>query len=188
MTSRSVTGRDEDCIQSADTLFAQHGKTIYGMIFFHVGNENLADDLYQELFLELVNHPLPKNLPTPLSYLWRMIANDVRDAMRKQANYNAKIKRYFRHCRSSSYNSQLNPLDILSRMDSHRKLADAIEDNLSAHESKVMLEKISSDKTTKEIADMLHIKERSATRYLSMGSKKLRKLLSIKKHRLDDYL
>lgn len=170
----------EERVDAAHALFSQHGTAIFGMIMFHVGDESRANDLYQDLFLSVVKHPFPKDLSNPMPYLWRAIANDVRDAMRKQESYDKKISHYLKQQIDHPLEVTTDPLEILAKHEHRLKLVEMVLKYLSPPEAKVIVEKLNYNLTNQEIASKLKIKSRSVARYLCTGIKKLKTILHSK--------
>ena len=171
-------------------LFAEHGPTLHAMILLHVNDKSLADDIYQDLFVYLVRKPLPKGLETPLPYLWRVVANDVKDAMRKDIRYNLMLKDYLTYLRIGSGNyCQTTALQFLLTKEDRQMLERIILDSgLHLCETKALLEKLNHDSNITEIAEQLGVKERTASHYLSTGLKKLRSLLASRRDLADGLL
>jgi RNA polymerase sigma factor (sigma-70 family) len=178
----------QERVDLARKLFSEHGTAIYTMILMQVNDEFLADDLYQELFLSLVKKPLPSNLETPLTYLFRVIANDVIDAMRKRAtDMNLQQKYLDRLAIESDDSGSETALQILINREKREKLTEIIlRSDLHPCEAKTIIERLNRGSSTKEIARKLSINERSVSHYLSTGLKKLRLLLTSKQASVDD--
>ncbi|MCF7974153.1 MAG: sigma-70 family RNA polymerase sigma factor [Phycisphaerae bacterium] len=171
-------------------LFAEHGPTLHAMILLHVNDKSLADDIYQDLFVYLVRKPLPKDLETPLTYLWRVVANDVKDAMRKDMCYRNMLKNYWSHFQIGSDNHcKEKVLQFLLAKEKHHILERIILDSdLHLCETKALLEKLNHNSNIREIAERLGVKERTASHYLSTGLKKLRSLLASRSDLADNLL
>ena len=165
----------QERVDAAGDLFSEHGTAIYMMITLHLNDKSLADDLYQELFLSVVKKPLPKGLETPLTYLWRVIANDVTDTMRKRSSYNKLLQKHVNRLLDSDSDDRhvATPLQILVSKEERCQLINVIHENLYACEANVLVEKLNHGSSTREIAAKLGLKDRSVSHYLSTGLKKL---------------
>lgn len=81
-------------IQSAELLFAQHGNFIHSVIRFFVRDEFEREDVYQELFVFFINKPVPEDIRNLKGYLYRVVADRIKDLKRKQVRYRKRLERY----------------------------------------------------------------------------------------------
>ncbi|NQV34819.1 MAG: sigma-70 family RNA polymerase sigma factor [Phycisphaeraceae bacterium] len=166
----------QERVDAAGDLFSEHGTAIYMMITLHLSDKSLADDLYQELFLSVIKKPLPRDLETPVTYLWRVIANDVTDAMRKRRSYNELLQKHVNRLLDSDSEDRhvATPLQLLVSKEERSQLISVIHENLYGCEANVLVEKLDHGSSTREIALKLGLKDRSVSHYLSTGLKKLK--------------
>ena len=72
-------------IKLASKIFFEYGDFIHSIIISKVQDEDKASDLCQDLFLSLVQNPIPPEVANIKGLLYRAIINDIADA-RKNRN------------------------------------------------------------------------------------------------------
>lgn len=160
-------------LDAANRIFAEHGQAIWSMICFHVNDPSTADDIYQNLFLSLVKRPIPYNDQAPLGYLWRAIANDVRDAARRRQSYGKMLKNYCVRNRDCAKHQE-NPLASLTNTETQAKLIEMIEQELSPQEAKAVIGRYVIGESISDTADKINVNKRTVSHYLCTALKKLR--------------
>ena len=90
-----ITSRDcSENVESAGRIFSEYGDFIYNVIYSQVEDEHLAKDIYQDYFLSLVSKPIPDDIKNVKAYIYRMIRNDIIDAIRRTQRYRKMIEKY----------------------------------------------------------------------------------------------
>ena len=143
------------------------------MIHFHVNDPSTAEDIYQNLFLSLVKRPIPFNDKAPLGYLWRAIANDVRDAARRRQSYGKMLTNY-RSCKKHCAKHQADPFASLTNTETQTKLIELIEQELSPQEAKAVIERYVDGQSISDTAEKINVNKRTVSHYLCTALKKLR--------------
>ncbi len=162
----------------ATEMFSLHGDFIRAVIRYRVGDEALVDDLYQDFFLSLVANPIPPGVRNVKNYLYRAIFNDSFDAIRRVEKYRSKIRRYAK-CIENPINKS-HPEDALIEKEETEKMFKMIECLLPPSELRAVTLKCINDSSIGEIAEQMAVNKRSASRYISVGLKKLRQFFTEK--------
>jgi len=169
---------DMSKVAHAEKVFSQHADFIRSILRFRVGDEDLANDLFQDYFLSLVAKPIPKNVQNIKSYIYRAIANDTFDAVRRVERYHGRIQRYAEK-KENSINIE-RPENALIEKEETEKLFGMIERLLPVSESKAIALKFRNDHSVGQVARKMGVNKRSVSRYISVGLKKIRQYLSEK--------
>lgn len=163
-------------VEPAGKIFAEHGSFIRAVILSKVKDDEVrADDIFQDFFLDLVRKPMPKHIKNIKSYLYRAITNDVVDSIRRRQRYELLISR----C-GGNYNYPINTIgveDALITEEEINNVLRVIEGRLKSCESRAVILRHGKGMSVEEAADIMHIKRRSVSRYVSVGMKKIRRSL-----------
>ncbi|MBN1764514.1 MAG: sigma-70 family RNA polymerase sigma factor [Sedimentisphaerales bacterium] len=175
MASRSNVSHDN--VNEAARIFEEHGEYIHRIINFQVNNKSLADDIYQEFFLSLIRKPVPSDVENIRSYLYRAIYNDVMDVDRRSKRYQERIKGYadFREQITDDEDVTKN----LSAREEIEKMFEIVDKYVSRIEAKAIHLRYGENNNIQEVAKKMGVKTRSVSRYLSLGTKKIRQALSV---------
>jgi len=164
-------------VDYAAEVFDEYGDFIRSVIRFHIRNEAEAEDLFQDLFLFLVAKPIPENVRNVKGFLYKLISDTVKDAYRNIDRYQARIRRY---AKRNSRIVENRPETDLIDMEETKKMFDLIESHLPAQEALAVMLRYRDDCNTGEVAEKMGVKPRSASRYVSIGLKKIGHVLSKK--------
>lgn len=163
----------------ASKLFAEHGSFIRAVILSKVKDKVQADDIFQDFFLDLVRKPVAKHIMNIRSYLYRAITNDVVDSIRRRQRYELLIGRY-----SGSYDYSINVIGVEDAIITEEEINNVlriIERQLKSCEFRAVTLRYGKGMSVEEVANIMHIKRRSVSRYVSVGIKKIRQLLTAKR-------
>jgi len=166
-------------VDMAARVFAEHGNLIRAVILAKVKDKAQADDIFQGFFLSLVCRPVPKYVRDVRSYLYRAIANDAFDHIRRMERYEALVGR----C-SQQYGYCINTPsaeDALITEEEIGKVLRVIERQLNGFESKAIALRYGSCLSIREVAERMNIKTRSVSRYICVGIKKIRRYLTVER-------
>ena len=160
-------------VQLAKKLFIEQGEFIRSIVRYAACNDEHTDDLVHDLFLFFVAKPIPEDIVNIRGYLYKVILDKVIDWQRARYRYQTKIQQYRQ--------VQSKRLTALCREGGHyenaQKILGLIERHLSKTEVKAILLRYQSQYAIEEVAREMNIKPRSASRYISVGLKKIRSLL-----------
>ncbi|MHC4475966.1 MAG: RNA polymerase sigma factor [Planctomycetota bacterium] len=168
---------DEDVSRAAD-IFARYGDSVRAMILFNVDNEAEADDIYQDLFLSLVRKPVPPGIEDIKGYLYRAIVHDVLDSIRRVKGYQARLARYAGRLRFKAVEE--GPERPTLRREEAQRILQLAEEELPPHQAEAVIQRYWHGHSISDAAMKMGVSERSFSRYLCIGLKKIRNLISDK--------
>jgi RNA polymerase sigma factor (sigma-70 family) len=164
-------------VSSAASVYNEHGEFIRTIIFHHVKNKSLAEDIYQDFFISLISKPIPGDVINIRNYLYKAIKNDIYDAVRRYNNYRCRLEKYDSVARVNS-NLQ-NHEDLLASVEERDKIFSLVEKHLPKCISKAIMLRYKNNFNVAEIAKDLQVDVRTVSRYLSIGLKQLRQKLAV---------
>ncbi|MHC4084083.1 MAG: RNA polymerase sigma factor [Planctomycetota bacterium] len=157
-------------VERATGIFDKYGDFIRSVIRFHIRNEPEAEDVFQDLFLSLVARPIPLEVQNVKGYLYKILCDTVKDAYRRINRYQSRINRYTRR---NLYVAENRPETELISVEETEKMFDLIERQLPAQEALAVTLRYREHYNTGEVAEMMGVKQRSVSRYVSVGLKKI---------------
>lgn len=170
-------------VGGAQKIFEEHGDFIRKTIQFHLGNGPEAEDLFQDMFLFLVSKPLPEDVRNVQSFLYRVITARIMDKFRHDARANARINRYTQEKEREAGQTAKPSLDKIAVEEKSEKMFELVQKNLSKNEALAITLRYKHNLDISQTADKMGIKERSVSRYLSVGIRKLRSIVKGKSGR-----
>lgn len=165
-------------VNIAAKVFGEYGDFIHAVIRYKVRNEAQADDLFQDFFLSLVSKPPPPVLQNIKGYLYRAITNDIIDAARRMKRYESHLRKYGEQLNYTIKNDFENTLIEREELD---KLFVLIKERLPESESRAIALRYRDSHSIKEVAEKMGVKKRTVSSYISVGLKKIRRFLMIKR-------
>lgn len=171
-------------VEGAARIFNEHGNFIHAVIRSRVKNHAQADDLFQDFFLSLVCKPPPAGIKKLKSYLFAAITNDIADAARRVEKYQARMHRYAEHLRYITANG--DPEKTLAGAEEMNRAFELIERRLQPSEARAIILRYRDDFSIQEVAQTMRVDNRSVSKYLYKGLKKIRQLLKIEEDECDD--
>jgi RNA polymerase sigma-70 factor (ECF subfamily) len=166
-------------VNIAAKVFGEYGDFIHAVIRYKVGNEAQADDLFQDFFLSIVSKPPPPSLQNIKGYLYRAITNDIVDAMRRMKRYESHVRKYGEQLHYSiNKNGLENTLIEGEELD---KLFAIVKQGLPESESQAIALRYRDSRSIEEAAEKMGVNNRTISRYISVGLKKIRRFLPVKR-------
>ena len=163
-------------VDRATEIFDEYGEFIRSVIDFHVRDETLSDDLFQDLFLFLVSKPIPEEVQNVKAFLYKVICDAVKDTFRRIDRYQRRIYRYAEHRRGCVVGSHADR--GLMDIEETQKMFDLIERRLPKNEAVALKLRYGDNCDTAEVAEKMGVKPRSASRYVCVGLKKIRQFFT----------
>jgi RNA polymerase sigma factor (sigma-70 family) len=157
-------------VDRAGRIFDKYGDFIRSVIRFNVKSETEAEDLFQDLFLSLVAKPIPEEVQNVRGFLYKLISDTVKDAYRRTKRYQARIRKYAKYQLRTIEN---RPETSLIGVEEARRMFDLIETRLPAKEALAVKLRFKNECETGEVAEIMGVKPRSVSRYVSVGLKKI---------------
>ena len=136
----------------AEKLFVEYGGFIRSVLNFNTRNELLSDDLFQDLFLFFVSKPIGEEVQNVKGFLYRVVSDKIKDALRRRERYQSRINRY------SEYHSRTVescPENVLIEEEEVKKMFELINKRLPSNEALAVTLRYRSNHDTKEIADKM---------------------------------
>lgn len=158
----------------AAEVFGKYGDEILAVIRFNVDDQSRANDIFQDFFVSLVRKPIPSHIQDVRGYLYKAVTNDVIDfsrRTRKRQNNAQKYAYIHKHCIS-----QENPQDLMIHAEETERMLRLIENNLPKREARVFLRRCSDGLNTADTAKKLRLTRRTVSHYLSIATKKVRRI------------
>ena len=162
-------------VDRATEIFNEHGDFIRSVINFNVKNHALSEDLFQDLFLFFISKPIPVDVQNVRGFLYRVISDKIKDALRRMNRYQARIHRYAENRRQIT---ESRPENTVNEVEEVKKMFELIEKRLPSNEALAVTLRYKNNCDIREAAEKMGIKPRSVSRYISVGLKKLREILS----------
>ena len=166
-------------VARAAEIFSEYGDFIRAVIRYQVSNDAQADDLFQDFFLSLVSRPLPAGIQNVKSYLYRAITNDIVDAARRVEKYKTRMNKYAEYLNYSINKNR--PENALIEIEQTNKMFRLIEGWLRRSEAQAITLRYRNSYNIKEVAEKMHVNNRTVSRYISAGLSKVRQFLTVKK-------
>jgi len=166
-------------VDRADEIYSEHGEFILSVIRYHAGNNNEADDLFQDFFLYLVSKPIPPNVQNIRGYLYRAITSEIINASRRVKSYKAHIEKYARNLNNSI--NKNTPENVLIEIEEINKMLKLIESHLPHSEARAITLRYKSNWSIRAVARKMHVNNRTVSRYISSGLSKFRQFLTEKR-------
>jgi RNA polymerase sigma factor (sigma-70 family) len=158
-------------------IYRDNGPFIHKIIRFHLGDTPEVDDVFQSFFLRLLEKPVPKkDVLNQRSYLYRMIANNIVDDVRRTRAYKKHVSRY---SAIPYHKSVCDPCDRLVRKEEIHSVFNSIEKHLPARTAEAVKLLYKENHSNDQIAEVMSAKKRTIIKYISDGLKKLRETLGI---------
>jgi len=125
-------------VQVAAQIFGEYGNDIREIIRFNVRDESLAEDIYQDLFLSLVNAKLPPKIRNMRRFLYRAITNDVISMARRSRRRHTLMKFYAQDFRGVELDAD-SPSERMIQNECQAQVFSRLERHLSPSEYKAIL-------------------------------------------------
>jgi RNA polymerase sigma-70 factor (ECF subfamily) len=176
------TARYTENVRLASTVFADYERFIRAVIYSQVRDQAQADDLYQDLFLALVQKPIPESVKNIKGYLYRAIANDAVDVVRRTQTGRTLMRKYGKRPNNSI--NKYRPENALIEKEQMDKMLELINGRLPKSQTDAITLRYWHHYDIKDVAKKMRVDVRSVSRYVSVGLRKIRQLLMAKQ---DDY-
>ena len=177
MDSPTINSVDYN-LGKATRVFEEHGDFIHEVLSYQAKNDALVEDLFQDFFLSLVSRPIPPGIENIKGYIYRALVHDSIDANRRIERYENKIEQYAEQ--HDNFINNHTPEDAFIEGERTDEFFDLITEWLSDSEKRAVTLRYKNNSDIDEVAKKLNINKRSASRYISIGLKKIRYFLRVK--------
>jgi len=176
------TARYTENVRLASTVFADYGSFIRAVIRSQVGDQAHADDLYQDFFLALIQKPIPEDVKSIKAYLYKAIANDAVDVVRRTQTGRTLMRKYGKRPNNSI--NKCRPENALIEKEQMDIMFELISGRLPKSQTDAITLRYGHNHNITEVAKRMGVDVRTVSRYISVGLRKIRHLLMVKQ---DDY-
>ena len=187
MSEKSTTGQGCDTsgdVQRAAAIFFEHCDFIRTVIRYKIKDESMAEDLFHNLFLSLISRPVPAEVRDIKGYIYKAIINDVTDHIRHLGRYQTLTHRCADY-NKLTVNNRL-PEDALMEKEQTDRMIELIRKRVTKNEFEAITSRYHDGLSIKEVADRMSINNRSVSRYISTGIRKVKQFLTIEQEVKDD--
>ena len=182
MSEESTTGQGYDVsgdVQRATVIFFEHGGFIRAVIRQKIKNESIAEDLFHNFFLSLVSRPVPAEVRDIKGYIYTAIINDITDHIRYIGRYQAMTHKFADYSKLT-VNNRL-PEDALIDKEQADLMIELIKKRVTRNEFEAIASRYSDDLSIRQAAEKMSINNRSISRYVSTGLRKVKQFLVVKR-------
>lgn len=161
-------------VQSFDNIFNKYNKKVYYFALSYLKNREEAQDVVQEVFMNLWKHRDQINEYYVFSkYLFKITYNATCKTFRKQASDKKQLEEVVRN---SIVEDNSTNLDI--EYNSLYETANALIEKMPARQKEIYLLSINEQLTTEQIAQRLNISKKTVENYLSQVKTSVKKSIS----------
>lgn len=161
-------------VQSFDNIFNKYNKKVYYFALSYLKNREEAQDVVQEVFMNLWKHRDQINEYYVFSkYLFKITYNATCKTFRKQASDKKQLEEVVRN---SIVEDNSTNLDI--EYNSLYETANAFIEKMPARQKEIYLLSINEQLTTEQIAQRLNISKKTVENYLSQVKTSIKKSIS----------
>jgi RNA polymerase sigma factor (sigma-70 family) len=167
-----------EVVRATARIFDEYGGFIRAVIRFQAHNRPDQEDLFQEFFLTLIRKPVPADVRSIKSYLYRAIVSHVLDSARVRENYHRAVKKYSKASRVSINSHLLRNAFIEDREERDATIANYAR-HLQDREAQAFVLRYRDNCSNGEIAARMGVNAKTVSRYLSESHKRLRGTLAL---------
>ena len=183
LVSKKEISNSPSNLAHAEEVFAEHGDFVRRILRFHARNQVEREDLFQDFFLELISKPIPEDVQNVRGYIYYVVCDNIKDAFRRIERYQKRLHRYAEHHR---HIIEDRPENKLIETEEIEKMFELICRHLPKNEAKATALRYRHNYNIRETAAKMGIEPRSASRYISAATKKLRQVFGPnERHRHD---
>jgi RNA polymerase sigma-70 factor, ECF subfamily len=163
----------EGDIISFDTIFNKYNKKVYYFAYSYLKNKEEAEDVVQEVFLNLWKHRDQINDYYVFSkYLFKITYNATCKKFRKQVSDKKQLDEVLRSITIEDYST-----DLEIEYNNLLETANLLIAKLPSRQKEILLLSINEQLENEQIANKLHITKKSVDNYLTRAKSSLRKSL-----------
>lgn len=170
-------------VRTAAGIFKEYGGFIRSVIAARAKDKGQVDDLYQAFFLSLVLRPVPETVGNIKGYLYRAIVRDIIDETRKAEKQRKHEHDYGRQCRQTG-NAE-RPEEILMNAERQERFFALVERMLPHRQATSILLRYKHSLSIRETAREMGVDDRSISRYVCTGLRRIRQILNNNDGELD---
>ncbi|MHC4155558.1 MAG: RNA polymerase sigma factor [Planctomycetota bacterium] len=162
-------------VRHAAEIFDRYGEEVEALIRFQVQDESSIDDIFQNLFLSLVNNPIPPGISNVKGYLYRAVTHDIIDSMRRARNYQSQASKIAE--RRQYVTLEDSPESTVIEVEQLDQLSELIKERLPRCEAEAVVLTCIDELDAGEAARRMGVNRRTVSRYKCIGLRKIRRYL-----------
>jgi RNA polymerase sigma factor (sigma-70 family) len=166
-----------ETVQAAAEIFSEYDGFIRAVIRFRAHNKSEEEDLFQEFFVTLIRNPVPADVRSIKSYLYRAIVNHIVDSVRRRETSRRAVKKYVKETGFPINNRSAENVFIEDVEERNAAIAYFVR-HLHEREAQAFVLRYRDNCSLGEIAAKMGVNVRTVSRYLSEGLRRLRKTLA----------
>ena len=155
-------------------IYEEDGDFIRKVIQFHLGNSLNGDDVFQGLFLRLLEKPIPSEVVNKRSYLYRMIINNMINEAHRIEAYKKRLSRYSQVQPSRA--RERGPYEKAAQANGFNWIMQIIDNKLPPQIATTLKLRYKKDYANGAIAQAMFVKKETGSRYIRRGLGKLREI------------
>ena len=165
-----------ESVRSTFRVFAEHNDFILAVIRSRCRYELDVEDIYQDLFLHMVNKPVPRDVASVKRYLYGAIVMRMGSAARRVRQYRSSLYLYGeeKELRSGDDSPERT---IRIKEEAGRALKLIEKGCLKRSEARAIKLRYMNNWGPKDVAGEMGVDVRSVSRYISVGLKRIRLLM-----------
>ncbi len=158
-------------VAQAAEIFEKYSLLIHTTIQIYAINQSDTDDIYQDFFLSLIHKPIPPDVSSLPSYIFRAVRNDILDAARQTTAYQYHVLTFAQY---SEHPIPLqDPHHILTNEEKKNAILKLIVQKLPPHLAQALLQHYGLGQEICDAARQMNVKKQTFSRYLCVGRKKI---------------
>jgi RNA polymerase sigma factor (sigma-70 family) len=155
-------------------IYEEDGDFIRKVIRLHLGNSLNGDDVFQGVFLRLLEKPIPSEVVNRRSYLYRIIINNMINEVHRVEAYKKRISRY---SQVQPFKARVRgPYEKTAQASEFNHIIQIIDNKLPSQIATALKLRYKKDNTNGAIAQAMSVKKETGCRYIRRGLKKLREI------------
>ena len=159
----------------ASKVFEEYGGLIRVIIARNVEDQTVADDIYQDVFLSVIQEPIPSE-GNIVGYLYRRITNDIVDGVRTTNKYRNRLRKY--GIISDYEPMHQSPEMTAIQFEETQNMLNLMDEVLERYEARAIVRHYYHGDSIAEGAKLMNIRKRTFSHYLSVGLRKIRDYLT----------
>jgi len=163
-------------VRSTFEVFVEHNDFILAVIRSRCRYDVDVEDVYQDLFLNMVSKPVPRDVESVRRYLYGAIVMRVGSAVRRVRRHRSSLYEYVEKAQPHTRGRSPEKTAIIK--DEIERALKLIERGcLKRSEARAIKLRYMNNWGPRDVADEMGVDVRSVSRYISMGLKRIRLLM-----------
>lgn len=173
-----MTGEDSvyASTEEIERIYEEDGDFIRKVIRARVGNQLDTNDVFQNLFLHLLEKPIPNDVTNRRGYLYRVITNNVINEFHRAMAYKKRIGRYSYISSSKAKDFGSDPHETIAQAEEVDGIMHIIDSKLPSQVATALKLRYKNDYTNSAIAQTMFVKKDTGRKYIHRGLRGLRNI------------